>query len=172
VVALAGATWPVLARGTDVLGTPVTLDESARLWPFEVSLEIVGPGVVQRPGPRRGVNVPDGKETTMDHVVWTPTGERRFQLAVTPRHHVGGMVELEWELRVSEAAYVFEGGLDAWRAYVVHRLALGPKPPLGPTLVRAVEADIVAVRGGVLEHSIRVGQDIYDVRLSARSTRG
>ncbi len=154
----------------DVLSIGVSEDERASLWPVELEVGIQAAEAGPAPlAPRRMV-VADGNRMVFDEAVWTDRGLERFALTVTPRHHAGGAVELEWELVVWYSPYALGPDVASWRAYLAYRLGLGPRPPLERPVVVAVRADIVEVRGELREEAVRVAGRTYRLRLSARTT--
>ncbi len=152
------------------LAVPIAVDAGAELWPVAITCEIRSDST--RAMPAQTVVVPDGHELNFHQVIRTSRGEHRFELAVTGRHHPDRAVELEWELKVSESRYEFRPGIQGFKRYALHRLGLGPRPDLGPRILRVVRADIAATRGTPLTHAVRIGSETYEIRLAARSTRG
>ncbi len=169
---LMGASSPVAAAGTDrdVLAIGVTDDDRASLWPVELHLSLAAADGPVRPLTPRTMLVRDGNRMVFDEAVWTDRGLERFSLVVTPRHHPGGVVELEWELTVWFRPYTLRPDGDSWRHYLAFRAGLGPRPPLERPVLVAVRADIVRTRGEAREATIRAAGRSYRLVLAARST--
>jgi hypothetical protein len=166
----------VAASPGDSLSVPLFSDRSEALWPLQVGLEVVcvdsGELVVER----RELVVSDGQHTVFSEAIATPQGSHGFEVELVARHHAGGAIELEYDLHVREAR--FEG--LTWTNYLLHRLALAPRPEVGPEALAAARADIVETRearSGDAEapaHSQTVDVDgqRYEIRLYAASLRG
>ncbi|RMG96406.1 MAG: hypothetical protein D6705_11335 [Deltaproteobacteria bacterium] len=159
------------ARDRDVLSIGVTEDERAALWPVELSLALEATRRGPAPLAPRTMVVRDGNRMVFDESVWTDRGLERFSLVVTPRHHAGGTVEVEWELAVWYQPYALRADAESWRTYLLYRAGLGPRPPLERPQLVAVRADIVECRGDAVLESIRVAGRDYALRIAARSTR-
>ncbi len=170
--ALMGASSPAAAAGTDrdVLAIGVTGDDRASLWPVELRLSLAAADGPARPLAPRTMLVRDGNRMVFDEAVWTDRGLERFSLVVTPRHHPGGVVELEWELTVWFRPYALGPDGDSWRRYLAFRAGLGPRPPLERPVLVAVRADIVRTRGEAREATIRAAGRAYRLVLAARTT--
>ncbi len=156
------------ADAADSLSIPLFSDRSESLWPIEVAMEVVDVETGLVVVPRRDLIVADGQHTTFSEVVATPRGQRAFELALTVRHHAEGAIEFEYDLAVREA--VFED--LTWSDYLLNRLALAPRPGVGPIGLAAARADIVETKQETLQEQVRVGDDRYEIRLHARSLRG
>ena len=173
-----GATVPGIAHAThgDSLSVPLFGDRSEALWPLQVGLEVVAVDTDEVVVPRRELVVSDGQHTVFSEAIATPHGSHGFEVEVVARHHAGGAIELEYELHVREAR--FEG--LTWTDYLLHRLALAPRPEVGPEALAAARADIVETRearrgeGEEPAHSQTVDVDgrRYEIRLYAASLRG
>ncbi len=156
------------AHAADSLSIPLFSDRSEALWPIEVGMEVVDLTTGEVVVPRRELVVADGQHTTFSEVIATPRGQRDFELALTVRHHAEGALEFEYDLAVREAA--FED--LTWSDYLLNRLALAPRPLVGPVGLAAARADIVETKHEALEEQVTVGSDRYAIRLHARSLRG
>ncbi len=150
-------------------------DRSEALWPLEIGVEIVAVerGVAGAAAENTVVStyelvVADGQHTTFSEVVATPHGQRAFEVEIVARHHAGGKIELEYDLYVRQARFA----QLTWSDYVLHRLALAPRPRLGPDALAAARADIVETEGGVHSQRFTVDGDLYEVRLYAQTMRG
>jgi hypothetical protein len=158
----------VPAAAADSLSVPLFGDRSEALWPIEIGLEVVDVASGEVVVPRRNLVVADGQHTTFSEVVATPRGQQAFEVALTVRHHAEGAIEFEYDLAVREA--VFED--LTWGDYLLNRLALAPRPELGPVGLAAARADIVETKREALQEQVMVGGDRYEIRLHARSLRG
>lgn len=164
------------SKAADSLATPITGHRAEELWPIEVELEIVPLRVGPRPAPtsestplpHRSIVVPDGNRVSFSGSIWTPRGQQTFELSVVPRHHPDRVVELEWDLEVAEATY---RELSVGR-YLLHRLQLGPRPPLEDPILKIARSDIVSTRDERFERSVQIGEDLFEIRIFARSLRG
>jgi hypothetical protein len=180
-VLLGAISLPASAQASpgDSLSVPLFSDRSEALWPLQVGLEVValdgddsGELVVER----RELVVTDGQHTVFSAAIATPQGSHGFEVELVARHHAGGAIELEYDLHVREAR--FEG--LTWTDYLLHRLALAPRPMVGPEALAAARADIVETREArsgdaeVPAHSQTVDVDgqRYEIRLYAASLRG
>lgn len=171
---LAATTLPAtaLALPGDSLSIPLFSDRSESLWPLQVGLEVVelesGAAVI----PRRELVVSDGQHTIFSEVIATPQGSQGFELELVARHHAGDAIELEYDLRVSQARFA---GLT-WGRYLLHRLALAPRPGTGPDALAAARADIIETRervdAPVHSQTVSVDGRAYEIRLYAESLRG
>ncbi|HLT40469.1 MAG TPA: hypothetical protein VK034_29525 [Enhygromyxa sp.] len=171
---LAALSSPALALAApgDSLSIPLFGDRSEALWPLQVGLEVVEVETGQRVVPRRDLVVSDGQHTIFSEVIATPHGTQGFELELVARHHAGDAIELEYDLRVRQAH--FED--LSWTDYLLHRLALAPRPRVGPQALAAARADIVETREDPDDpaHSQIVDVDgrRYEIRLYAASLRG
>ncbi len=171
---LAATTLPAtaLAGPGDSLSIPMFGDRSERLWPLQVGLEVVAVETGEQIVPRRELVVSDGQHTTFSEIVASPSGRAGFELELVARHHAGGAIELEYDLHVREAR--FED--LSWADYLLHRLALAPRPEVGPEALAAARADIVETREGhdqpAHRQTVDVGGERYEIRLYAASLRG
>ncbi len=155
------------AAATDTLSVPLFSDRSESLWPLAVALEIVDLETGESVVPRRELVVADGQHTTFAESVTTPRGEHHFEIELVARHHVEA-IELEYDLAVREA--VFEE--LTWSDYLLHRLALAPRPEVGPEGLAAARADIIETKREAHSEQVVVGGDRYEIRLYAQSLRG
>lgn len=155
----------------DAFATSLFGDDARTLWPLDVAFELV------RWSPEDGqwrtlqhdaVTVRSGELTSFAHADRRPTGERTTTVAVVGRHHPGGVVELEYDVRVIEARYQAIGVGE----YVMHRLGLGASPVLGVGALRVSRADIVPVGEASHRERFELDGDRYEIRLFAASTRG
>lgn len=171
---LAAALIPASARATpgDSLSVPLFGDRSEALWPLQVGLEVVAVDTGDLVVPRRELVVSDGQHTIFSEVIATPRGTQGFELELVARHHAGDAIELEYDLRVREAH--FED--LSWTDYLLHRLALAPRPEVGPDALAAARADIIETREDPDDpaHSqiVDVDGQRYEIRLYAASLRG
>lgn len=160
------------ARPGDSFTVPMFGDRSEALWPLEISLEIVSVGADGSETitvvPLRQLVVADGQHTTFAEIVSTPRGQRAFEIELVARHHAAGKIELEYDLRVRQARFT----ALTWSDYLLHRLALGPRPSVGPQALAAARADIVETDGDVHDQRFSVDGDLYEIRLHAQSMRG
>jgi hypothetical protein len=156
----------------DSLSIPLFGDRSEALWPLQVGLEVVAADTGEEVVPLRELVVSDGQHTIFSEVIATPRGTRGFEVELVARHHAGDAIELEYDLRVREAR--FED--LRWTDYVLHRLALAPRPQVGPQALAAARADIVETREDPEDpaHSqtVEVDGQRYEIRLYAASLRG
>ncbi len=165
---------PATAQATpgDSLSIPLFGDRSEALWPLQVGLEVVAVDTGELVVPRRELVVTDGQHTIFSEVIATPSGSHGFELELVARHHAGDAIELEYDLRVRQAR--FED--LTWTNYLLHRLALAPRPEVGPDALAAARADIVETREGPDEPAHRQTVDVdgqrYEIRLYAASLRG
>jgi len=151
--------------------------QSAReLWPLDVSVEIVDvtptrraerKGRLPRVLPPQSVTVRDGHRLEFSSVFLTPSGRHRVDLAIVPHHHPDA-VEVEWDLEVAEAPYRAVGVRD----YLLHRLRVGSKLELDEEALVAARADIQTVRDDRLRRRVRVGKQVYEIRIRAEVSRG
>ncbi|NVB37784.1 hypothetical protein G6O69_08060 [Pseudenhygromyxa sp. WMMC2535] len=173
------ATTPALAHTpTDMrapaasFSTPMFGDRSEALWPLELGVEIVAltdAGTEAKVVvPLREVVVADGQHLSFTEVVDTPRGQRSFGVELVARHHAGSKIELEYDLVVRQARFAEL----TWSDYVLHRLALGPRPSLGPEVLAAARADIVETEGQAHGQRFSVDGDLYEIRIHAASMRG
>ncbi|TPV94778.1 MAG: hypothetical protein B7733_13275 [Myxococcales bacterium FL481] len=174
IVAAAGSGAPV--RADDTFATSLFSGDPRALWPLDIELELVrlsatpeGPDRPESNSLTRSVTrAQAGERTKFAHVEVTPFGKRTLTLTVVGRHHPGGRIELEYDLRVLEARYA---RIDL-RRYVMHRLGLGAQLVVGPSVLRVSRADIVTVDQGVHREPFEIDGDRYEIRLGAASTRG
>lgn len=156
----------------DSLSVPLFGDRSEALWPLQVGLEVVALDSDEIVVPRRELVVTDGQRTVFSEAIATPRGSHGFELEVVARHHAGAAIELEYELHVRQAR--FED--LTWTDYLLNRLALAPRPEVGPEALAAARADIVETQEDpdVPAHSQTVEVDgrRYEIRLYAASLRG
>lgn len=156
----------------DRLATPMVVEDPESQWPVEVGLEIGvvaadgAPGAVVVPG--RKLLVPDGHALAFSDGIDTPHGRRRFELRVTPHRHPDARVELDWALEIEDAEYR-PFGLGG---YVLHRLRLGPPPPVGPLALRVARADIVSTDPTGVRERVEIDGVTYEIRMFARGVRG
>jgi hypothetical protein len=154
---------------SDSLATPITTEMAGELWPLEVEVEIRDLSLAPAAAlPHKSVVVPDGHRTSWASSVWTPAGQRFFELDVVARHHPRDSVELEWDVVVSRAPVL---PMDVGE-YVLHRLHLGPKPRLGPRQVEVARSDIVSTMGDRISETVEIGGKTYEIRILAHSLRG
>lgn len=165
------------ARGVDLaaqfdvyrapsLSVALFTGEQERLWPIEVRAELWDVDADIRVFADEMTAV-DGQRVSLDEIRETPDGERLFAVHIIPRHHIGDVIELDWELEVHEAAFA---GL-AWDDYLLHRFNLGPRPALDESSLRAVRADIVEVDADGYRRVFEVGERRFELRLAARDRR-
>lgn len=151
---------------------PMFGDRSETLWPLEVGVEILalspGAGHAKTVIPLRQRSIADGQHFFFTEVVDTPRGQRSFRIEVVARYHGGDKIELEYDLVVRQARFAEL----TWGDYLLHRLALGPRPELGPEVLAAARADIVETVGEVHGRRFSVDGDLYEIRLQAKSMRG
>ena len=156
----------------DSLSIPLFGDRSEALWPLQIGLEIVAVDTGERVVPRRELVVADGQHTTFFEVIAAPKGSHGFELELVARHHAGAAIELEYELHVRQARFE---DLN-WTDYLLHRLALAPRPEVGPEALAAARADIVETHEAhdAPAHSQTVDVDgrRYEIRVYAVSLRG
>jgi hypothetical protein len=161
-----------LATPGDSLSIPLFGDRSEALWPLQVGLEVVVAETGELVVPRRELVVSDGQHTIFSEVIGTPRGTRGFEVELVARHHAGDAIELEYDLRVREAR--FED--LSWTDYLLHRLALAPRPQVGPNALAAARADIVETREDHDDpahcQTVDVDGQRYEIRLYAASLRG
>ncbi len=166
---------PTSSLAADSLATPMTGQSARELWPLDVTVEIVDvtPTRHARPGrlPRvlepQSVTVRDGHRLKYSAVLLTPGGRHRLDLAVVPRHHPDA-VEIEWDLDVAEAPYRAVAVGD----YLLHRLGVGPSLQLEEEVLAAARADIEIASNGYLRRRVRVGEQVYEIRIRAAVSRG
>jgi hypothetical protein len=156
----------------DSLSRPLFSDRSEALWPLQVGLEVVAVDTGELVVPRRELVVSDGQHTIFSEVIATPRGTQGFDLELVARHHADDAIELEYDLRVRQAHFTDL----SWTDYLLHRLALAPRPDVGPDALAAARADIVETRDHPDDpaHSQTVAVDgqHYEIRLYAASLRG
>jgi hypothetical protein len=175
-LALAGAAGP--AAAADSLAIPITAQMQQELFPVEVGVEIVavgpplgGPASTAHTVhvmPESAVTVPDGNKVSFSRAIWTPRGRRAFALDVVAHQHPGGTIEIEWDLLVEDAPYETVSVGE----YLLHRLRFGPRPGVGPEVVRVSRADIVATQGAPHIETVEIDGQKYEIRLFALSVRG
>ncbi len=170
-LAAAGLASPV--QGANSLATPITAELRQELWPVRIAVEIVElrrdlDRDAGEPMPYRAVEVPDGHRVSFATGTWTPRGHRDFTVDVTAHHHPRGEMEIEWDLVVEDAPYETVSVGE----YVLHRLRFGPRPKVGPRLVRVSRADIVSTRGEPHVETVEIGDEKYEIRIVALSVRG
>jgi hypothetical protein len=158
------------SQAADSLATPITATQAEALWPIELEMEIsaLDGGAAASPLANRAAVVPDGHRSSFTSAVRTPRGQLTFALSVVPRHHPGGAVELEWDLEVAEATY---RDLSVG-TYLLHRLQLGPRPPLDDPHLKIARSDIVSTRGQSFTEVLEIGTQRYEIRIFAQSLRG
>lgn len=172
---LGASAGPAMAAHS--LATPITAELRQPLWPVEVGVEIVAVGpplgtegvpLATPLMPVRAVTIPDGHRVTFSRAVWTPRGRRAFTVDVVAHQHPRDEMEIEWDLVVEDAPYetVSVG------AYLLHRLRFGPRPGVGPELIRVSRADIVTTRGRPHLETVEIDGQTYEVRVFATSVRG
>ncbi|MFO7565416.1 MAG: hypothetical protein R6X02_22435 [Enhygromyxa sp.] len=165
---------PASAHATsgDSLSIPLFGDRSEALWPLQVGLEVISVDSGELVVPRRELVVSDGQHTIFSEVVATPRGTRGFEVELVARHHAADAIELEYDLRVREAR--FED--LRWTDYLLHRLALAPRPQVGPDALTAARADIVETREDpddpAHRQTVELDGQRYEIRLYAASLRG
>lgn len=153
---------------------PMFGDHSEALWPIALAVEIVAVDGDEMSVPARELVVADGQHMTLSEVVATRTGRRVFELEIVARHHAGEAIELEYDLAVRDARFAELN----WGNYLMHRLALAPRPEVGPDALAAAQADIVETRADargeapVHREQVEVDGDRYEIRLYAASLRG
>jgi hypothetical protein len=161
-----------IGQAADSLATPIAGRQAEALWPIELQLELVALPASSNAGAAsietRAAVVPDGHRSSFTTAVRTPQGQRTFTLWVVPRHHPAGAVELEWDLEVAEATY--RGSTVG--EYVLHRLQLGPRPPLDEAQLKIARSDIVSTRGRPYTQVVEIGTQRYEIRIFAQSLRG
>lgn len=155
----------------ETFSRPMFSDRSEALWPLQVGLEIVdasGEAVV----PLHEIVVADGQHTIFSEVIAAPVGSHTFELELVARHHANDAIELEYDLLVRQARF----DRLTWSDYLLHRLALGPRPGLGRNSLVAARADIVETRsradGPAHSQVLTVDGARYEIRLYAASLRG
>lgn len=167
--ALALAVVPADAAANGSLGSPITGPQLDALWAIDVDIEIVRLGDEQRTVlPRHRATVPDGHAMSLHSVVRTDRGQQEFNLAVTPHHHPGDSVELEWALEVTEARY---RPIDV-ASYLLHRLQLDDVLELDEAALAIARADIVAVHDEPHHKQVVIGGEVHEIRIFARAARG
>ena len=150
--------------------------QSAReLWPLDVTVEIVD--VTPNRGAKKGrmprvmapqsVTVRDGHRLKYSAMLLTPSGRHRVDLAIVPRHHPDA-VEVEWDLEVAEAPYRRVDVGD----YLLHRLGVGPSLQLDDEALVVARSDIETTENGHLRRRVRVGTQVYEIRIRAAVARG
>jgi hypothetical protein len=173
---LAAVTFaPTSGLAADSLATPMTGQSARELWPLDVTVEIVDVtptrGAKQGRMPRvlapQSVTVRDGHRLEYSAVLLTPSGRHRVDLAVVPHHHPEA-VEIEWDLEVAEAPYQTVGVGD----YLLHRLGVGPSLQLDDEALVVARADIETTENGQLRRRVRVGEQVYEIRIHAAVSRG
>jgi hypothetical protein len=171
---LAAILLPTSAGATpgDSLAIPLFSDRSETLWPLQVGLEVVAVDTGEQVVPRRDLVVSDGQHTVFSEVIATPRGTQGFDLELVARHHAGDAIELEYDLRVRQARFE---DLN-WTDYLLHRLALAPRPAVGPEALAAARADIVETHqhpdDPAHSQTVTVDGRRYEIRLYAASLRG
>lgn len=171
---VAGLLLPASVGATpgDSLSIPLFGDRSEALWPLQVGLEVVAVDTGELVVPRRELVVSDGQHTIFSEVIPTPRGTQGFELELVARHHADDAIELEYDLRVRQARFTEL----TWTDYLLHRLALAPRPEVGEDALAAARADIVETRerADTPAHSQTVDVDgqRYEIRLYAASLRG
>ena len=154
------------------LSVPMFSDRSEALWPMQIGFEIVDVQSGAIVVPRRGLVVIDGQHTTFAEIIATPRGQRAFEMQIVARHHAGNAIELEYEVLVRQSRFA----RLTWKAYLLHRLSLAPRPSLGPQAIAAARADIVETRQSLTTpahtQAVQVDGDRYEIRLYTASLRG
>jgi len=166
---------PLPSLAADSLATPMTGQNARELWPLDVTVEIVDvtptrnakKGRMPRVMRPQSVTVRDGHRLKYSAVLLTPSGRHRLDLAVVPRHHPGA-VEVEWDLEVAEAPYQTVDVGD----YLLHRLGVGPTLKLDDEALVVARADIETTTEGRLRRRVRVGAQVYEIRIRAEVSRG
>ncbi len=166
---------PTPSLAADSLATPMTGQSARELWPLDVSVEIVDVTPTSRPThgrlPRvletQSVTVRDGHRLQFSALLLTPGGRHRVDLAVVPHHHPDA-VEIEWDLEVAEAPYRAVAVGD----YLLHRLGVGPALQLEDEALAVARADIETAKDGHLRRRVRVGEQVYEIRIGAAVSRG
>ena len=166
---------PAPTLAADSLATPMTGQSARELWPVDVSVEIVDvtptrnakKGRMPRVLAPQSVTVRDGHRLKYSAVLLTPSGRHRIDLAVVPHHHPDA-VEVEWDLEVAEAPYLSVGVRD----YLLHRLHVGPDLKLDEEALVVARADIEIAEDGQLRRRVRVGEQVYEIRIRAEVSRG
>lgn len=163
------AATPTVASANGSLAAPITGPSLDALWPIEIEVDIVRIDEATHTvlAPHRA-KVPDGHAMTLESVVRTDSGERRFSLAVVPHHHPGGVVEVEWSLEVHQAKY---RAIDAAQ-YLLHRLQLDDVLELEDPSLTIARADIVEIDGTVHRKEVWIGEELHEIRIFARAVRG
>lgn len=160
---------PATAAANGSLAAPISGARLDALWGIDVDIEIVRLGDEPRTVlPRQRATVPDGHAMTFLAVVQTDRGEREFSLDVTPHHHPGDSVEVEWSLEVLEAHY---RPIDI-ASYLLHRLQLDDVLVLDEAALAIARADIVAVHDEPLRKQVVIGSEVHEIRIFARAARG
>jgi hypothetical protein len=166
---------PVPTLAADSLATPMTGQNAQELWPLDVTVEIVDvtptrhakKGRMPRVMRPESVTVRDGHRLKYSAVLLTPSGRHRLDLSVVPHHHPDA-VEVEWDLEVAEAPYQTVDVSD----YLLHRLGVGPTLKLDDEALVVARADIETTTEGRLRRRIRVGGQVYEIRIQAEVSRG
>lgn len=160
------------ASATDSLAVPISTEMATATWPIRVAVEIVqiesDDDGAEPAMPKRTIVVPDGHRLDFASSVRSTRGRLDFDLAVVPRMHPRGAIELEWDLLVSEAKFrpMDVGG------YVVHRLQLAGDPELGPSTLSIARSDIVSTTGETFIEEVEIEGQAFEIRILAESLRG
>ncbi len=163
------ATSTTTAAASDSLAAPISGMQLDALWPIDVDVEIVRLGDDSRAVlPQHRATVPDGHRMSLHSVVQTDKGQLEFNLDVTPHHHPGDNVELEWSLEVTEALY---RPID-FASYLLHRLQLDDVLELDEAALTIARADIVAVHDEPHRKRVVIGGQMHEIRIFARAARG
>jgi len=171
-VALAITGAPEQVVGANSLATSITAELRQELWPIELGVEIVEvddetSGADVEVMPIRAVVVPDGNRVSFSSAIWTSRGRRDFTVDVAAHQHPRDEMEIEWDLLVEDAPYETVSVGD----YLLHRLRFGPRPDVGPELVRVSRADIVSVVGEPHVETVEIDQQKYEIRIFALRAR-
>jgi len=166
---------PAPTQAADSLATPMTGQSARELWPLDVTVEIVDvtptrnakQGRLPRVLEPQSVTVRAGHRLKSSAALLTPEGRHRLDLAVVPHHHPDA-VEVEWDLEVAEAPYLSVGVRD----YLLHRLHVGPDLKLDEEALVVARADIEIAQDGQLRRRVRVGGQVYEIRIHTEVSRG
>ena len=154
-----------LARAP-ALSVALFTGEAERLFPVYVHVEVLdsdGKLLLDEE-----VQAVDGQQVALDEVIATSGGQRIFRIQTVARHHIGDVIELDWELEVHEANFE---GLE-WDSYLLHRFNLGPRPALEQATLAAARADIVEVADAPFVEHFRLGDEDFELRLFAQDHPG
>ena len=160
------------SRRIDSLSVALFGDQREALWPMQIGVEVVSASGGEVVVPLRDVVVSDGQHTIFSEVIEAPRGKHTFELELVARHHFGDAIELEYDLDIRQAR--FES--LTWGSYLLHRMALAPRPQVGDDALAAARADIVEIEDRPSEPAHRqivtVDGQRYEIRLYAETLRG